>query len=198
MWLRIPPVTVGQTIDNMSKDFFRTVRGDLPSAEMGLTYAHEHIVIDDCYVTGKHPEFLLNDADKIAEELLNFYNVGGRTVIDTMPANAGRNVKKSVEVSQRSGVQIVVPTGIHLEQYYPENHWRYSYSEDELTQLFIADIEEGHISSASCILANLAMDLGRPLVYDPKTRTVIDDAEATQLLTRKYRAPWQHPHPDNV
>lgn len=127
----------------MNKDFFRTVRGDQPSAEMGLTYAHEHIVIDDCYVTGKHPEFLLNDTDKITEELLHFYNAGGRTVIDTMPANAGRNVLKSVEVSQRSGVHIVVPTGIHLEQYYPENHWRYGYSEDELTRLFIADIEEG-------------------------------------------------------
>jgi predicted dehydrogenase len=62
----------------------------------------------------------------------------------------------------------------------------------------IADIEEGHISSASCILANLAMDLGRPLVYDPKTRTVVDDAEATQLLTRGYRTPWVHPHPDRI
>lgn len=134
---------VGQIIKIMREVFFRTVRGDLPSTNMGLTYSHEHIVIDDCYVTAKHPEFLLNDTDKIAEELLNFYNAGGRTVIDTMPANAGRNVKKMVEVSQRSGVQIVMPTGIHLEQYYPQNHWRYSYSEDELTRLFIADIEEG-------------------------------------------------------
>lgn len=127
----------------MRKDFFRTVLGDLPSEEMGLTYSHEHIVIDDCYVTAKHPEFLLNDTDKIAEELLHFYNAGGRTVIDTMPANAGRNVNKMVEVSRRSGIQIVMTTGIHLEQYYPENHWRYKYTEDELTRLFVADIEEG-------------------------------------------------------
>lgn len=62
----------------------------------------------------------------------------------------------------------------------------------------IADIEQGHISSASCILANLSMDLGRALVYDPKTRTVLDDAEATALLTRKYRSPWKHPYPDTV
>ena len=34
----------------------------------------------------------------------------------------------------------------------------------------VADIEEGHISTASCILANVAMDLGRPIVYDPKKR----------------------------
>ncbi len=58
----------------------------------------------------------------------------------------------------------------------------------------VADIEEGHISSASCILANLSMELGRPLVYDPATRTIPGDAEATALLSRDYRAPWEHPH----
>jgi predicted dehydrogenase len=57
----------------------------------------------------------------------------------------------------------------------------------------VADIEEGHISTASCILANLAMELGRPLVYDPKTRTVVGDEEATGRLRRPYRKPWEHP-----
>ena len=62
----------------------------------------------------------------------------------------------------------------------------------------VADIEEGHISTASCILANIAMKTGRTLRYDPKTRKVIDDAEATNLLQRKYRSPWVHPDPNNV
>ncbi|MEQ1861035.1 MAG: Gfo/Idh/MocA family oxidoreductase [Chthoniobacteraceae bacterium] len=57
----------------------------------------------------------------------------------------------------------------------------------------IADIEEGHISTASCILANVAMTLGRPLAYDPKQRVITADAEATKLLRRAYRAPWRHP-----
>jgi predicted dehydrogenase len=57
----------------------------------------------------------------------------------------------------------------------------------------VADVEQGHISTASCILANLAMKLGRPLVYDPAKRLVVGDAEATRLLLRPYRAPWQHP-----
>ncbi|RYY22851.1 MAG: Gfo/Idh/MocA family oxidoreductase [Chitinophagaceae bacterium] len=57
----------------------------------------------------------------------------------------------------------------------------------------VADIEEGHISTASCILANLSMDLGRSLVYDPVTKTVKDDAEATRLLRRQYRGGWKHP-----
>ena len=62
----------------------------------------------------------------------------------------------------------------------------------------IADIGEGHISSAMCVLANLSLNLRRPIVYDPKTRTVPGDAEATRLLARPYRAPWVHPDPAKV
>ncbi|HUE13666.1 MAG TPA: hypothetical protein VMR25_05845, partial [Planctomycetaceae bacterium] len=62
----------------------------------------------------------------------------------------------------------------------------------------ISDIEEGHISSACCELANLSQQLGRPLAYDPKTRTVPGDAEATRLLARPYRGPWIHPDPASV
>ena len=57
----------------------------------------------------------------------------------------------------------------------------------------IADIEEGHISTASCILANVSMKLGRPLVYDPKKKIIVGDVEATGLLKRPYRGPWEHP-----
>jgi predicted dehydrogenase len=59
----------------------------------------------------------------------------------------------------------------------------------------IADVEEGHISTASCILANLAMQVGRPLAYDATKRVVTDDSEATRLLRRSYRSPWKHPEP---
>ena len=57
----------------------------------------------------------------------------------------------------------------------------------------VADIEEGHISTATCILANVAMEVGRSLVFDPKQRVVVNDSEATILLRRPYRAPWLHP-----
>jgi len=63
----------------------------------------------------------------------------------------------------------------------------------------VADIEQGHISTASCILANISMQLnGRALVYDPIKRIVTGDTEATSLLQRKYRSPWIHPLPENV
>jgi predicted dehydrogenase len=57
----------------------------------------------------------------------------------------------------------------------------------------VADIEQGHISTASCILANNAMKLGRTLAWDPKKNQVVNDAEANKLLARSYRGPWVHP-----
>ncbi|MGC1272911.1 MAG: Gfo/Idh/MocA family oxidoreductase [Planctomycetaceae bacterium] len=57
----------------------------------------------------------------------------------------------------------------------------------------VADIEQGHISTASCILANLACDLGRSLEWDAEKGQIVDDDEANERLTRPYRSPWEHP-----
>ena len=57
----------------------------------------------------------------------------------------------------------------------------------------IADIEEAHISTASCIMANLAMKLGRTIEFDPETHTAVGDPEATALFKRAYRSPYVHP-----
>ena len=57
----------------------------------------------------------------------------------------------------------------------------------------IADIEQGHISTASCVLANVAQQLGRALSYDPKTREIAGDDAANKLLRRGYREGWKFP-----
>jgi predicted dehydrogenase len=62
----------------------------------------------------------------------------------------------------------------------------------------VADIEQGHISTASCILANLSMQLGRTLTWDPATSRVVGDDEANRLLRRPYRNPWVHPEASEV
>jgi hypothetical protein len=62
----------------------------------------------------------------------------------------------------------------------------------------VADIEQGYISSASCILANVAMQLGRTLTWDVEKQTIAGDAEAARLLRRPYRKPWIHPEPGTV
>jgi predicted dehydrogenase len=57
----------------------------------------------------------------------------------------------------------------------------------------VADIEQGHISTASCILANLSQKLGRTLTWDAEKGQVVGDEEANRLLKRPYRKPWVHP-----
>ena len=59
----------------------------------------------------------------------------------------------------------------------------------------VADIEQGYISTTCCILANMAMQLGRTLTWDPISGLVVGDDEANRLLTRPYRGPWVHPGP---
>jgi predicted dehydrogenase len=62
----------------------------------------------------------------------------------------------------------------------------------------VADIEQGYMSAAACILANLSMGLGRSLQWDHAAGAVVGDAEANRLLRRPYRAPWVHPEPGSV
>jgi predicted dehydrogenase len=62
----------------------------------------------------------------------------------------------------------------------------------------VADIEQGYISTTACILANLSMQLGRSLKWDPAAGRIVGDDEANKLLARPYRAPWVHPAAQNV
>jgi predicted dehydrogenase len=62
----------------------------------------------------------------------------------------------------------------------------------------VSDIEEGFISASSCILGNMAMQLGRELKYDPQTHRIAGDEEATRMLRRAYRAPYVHPVAEKV
>jgi len=62
----------------------------------------------------------------------------------------------------------------------------------------VADIEQGYISTSSCILANLSMKVGRSLQWDAEKQQVIGDEEANRLLARPYRSPWMHPDPASV
>jgi predicted dehydrogenase len=57
----------------------------------------------------------------------------------------------------------------------------------------VADIEQGYISTASCILANLSMKLGRSLTWDTTKHQIANDDEANKLLKRPYRAGYTHP-----
>jgi predicted dehydrogenase len=54
----------------------------------------------------------------------------------------------------------------------------------------VADVEDGHQVTAACHLANLSMQLGRKLRWDPEKEEIIGDKEANARLVRPYSKPW--------
>lgn len=55
------------------------------------------------------------------------------------------------------------------------------------------DIQEGHLSAALCHLANISYRTGRKLRFDPARERFVNDPEADQLLSRRYREPFVVP-----
>ncbi|MEM7231935.1 MAG: gfo/Idh/MocA family oxidoreductase, partial [Planctomycetota bacterium] len=54
-------------------------------------------------------------------------------------------------------------------------------------------VDKGHRVSSLCHLANIAIELGRPLKWDPDAETFPDDKEARKKMSREMRAPWKLP-----
>lgn len=54
----------------------------------------------------------------------------------------------------------------------------------------ICDVEIGHRSATLCHLGNIAVDLGRPLEWNPQTEEFANDKEANERRMTSYRSPW--------
>jgi 5-phospho-D-xylono-1,4-lactonase len=130
-------------LHNRPASFVRTVLGDIPPEELGVTYAHEHLIIDKSFTTFGTADFELSDVEKGIAELRRFRADGGRALVDSMPCDSGRNITKLVALSRGADVHILAPTGLHLAKYYDPGHWGNFYTEDELADLFVADIDQG-------------------------------------------------------
>jgi phosphotriesterase-related protein len=123
--------------------FVRTVLGDIDPSALGVTYAHEHLIIDGGRPVEISPDFLLADVDRMTAELRDAATAGLRSAVDAMPADCGRNPTKLAEVSRRSGIQVLAATGLHHQKFYGASHWSLRLTEDDLTDLFVADVEAG-------------------------------------------------------
>jgi 5-phospho-D-xylono-1,4-lactonase len=127
----------------MTAAFVRTVLGDIDPSALGITYAHEHLVIDGGRPVLMEPDFDLSDVERMASEVATAVAFGLRSVVDAMPCDAGRNVEKLAELSRRTGVNVVAPTGLHHDRFYGPAHWSHRIGVEELADLFVGDIEQG-------------------------------------------------------
>src|SRR5437867_435746 len=90
-----------------------TVLGPLDTSQLGVTLAHEHVVVTSAGIPHVFPEFVdrAGSIETAVEELRGAHAEGLRTIVDVTTFDLGRDVRLLAEVSRRSGVQIVCATG---------------------------------------------------------------------------------------
>jgi phosphotriesterase-related protein len=123
--------------------FVRTVLGDIEPSGLGVTDAHEHVIIAGGRPVERYPDLLLVDVDKAVGELDGAKGLGLGSVVDAMPIACGRDARLLAEVSRRSGVHIVAPTGLHAPAWYAGDHWSLTMATEGMVELFVADITTG-------------------------------------------------------
>jgi phosphotriesterase-related protein len=118
----------------------RTVLGDVEPADLGVTYCHEHLIIDSPIVARDFPHIHLPSVDEAAAEVELCFQAGVRTMVDAMP-EGGRDIERLREVSRRTGMHVVSATGRHTEKYY--GIVSQGESPEYLAGRFVADIDSG-------------------------------------------------------
>jgi predicted metal-dependent phosphotriesterase family hydrolase len=121
----------------------RTVLGDIPAERLGVTYLHEHLIIDSPLVADRFPHIHLPSVDDAVAELRLCAGAGVGAMVDAMPCAAGRDVLKLAAISRATGIQVVAVTGLHTARYYDGHPWTSREPAAVLADLLTADITEG-------------------------------------------------------
>ena len=121
----------------------RTVLGDVAAADLGMTFAHEHLIIDSPLIVDRWAHIHLPDVDAAVRELEPCVAAGVGAIVDAMPAASGRDAVRLAEISNRSGVHVIACTGLHTSKYYEGQRWTSEETPEVLAGLFTADIVEG-------------------------------------------------------
>lgn len=123
-----------------------TVRGPIPAEEMGITLAHEHVLVDFAGAdsTGYHRW----DKDEVVEQVLPYLNevqgLGVKTLFECTPAYVGRDPWVLLNLSEQTGMHLITNTGYygaHGNHYIPEEF--YKLSATELAQIWIDEHMHG-------------------------------------------------------
>lgn len=95
-----------------------TVGGLISPQQMGLTFAHEHVLVD--FVGADQVSATRYDPDQAFEKILPYLReikrLGGDTFVECTPNYLGRDVQLLQRLAQASGLQILTNTGLYGAQ----------------------------------------------------------------------------------
>lgn len=118
-----------------------TVTGPVSYEELGITDVHNHVWIEPSNPVDENAP-ALNQFVQIIDELKEYKEYGGQTILDCQPYGCGRNGEKLHALSSRSGVQIIAATGFHKKQYYPEDFWFWQLNAQKVCDYLCSELED--------------------------------------------------------
>ncbi len=120
----------------------KTVLGEIEINELGITDAHNHLWISkQALEVAAAP--VLDQRDKIVNELITYRQLGGGSQVDCQPGGAGRDGNHLRFISKASDVHVIACTGFHLKSYYPVGYKIWKMDIDQAVKYFLDEIQEG-------------------------------------------------------
>ncbi|MBI2935730.1 MAG: hypothetical protein HYY31_02815 [Chloroflexi bacterium] len=123
----------------------RTVMGDIPPQQLGITYSHEHIVLG---YTGAREDLGSHfDREAVLKEVCDDLGKAMRdhrvkTIVDVTPPEVGRDMDIMHEVSRRLNVNIIAATGHYTQASGFPFYWGLMDIE-QLEERMVREINEG-------------------------------------------------------
>ena len=128
-----------------------TIRGAIPTSDLGVTLMHEHVFVLSPEIMANHPEGWGDEKDRedAAVEKLNALKaIGVDSIVDPTVIGIGRYIPRIQRVAARTDLQIVVATGLYTYNDVPM-YFHFTGpgtalgGAETMTELFVRDITEG-------------------------------------------------------
>ncbi len=123
-----------------------TVLGQIHYEQLGITDAHNHVWIEPIPGASEGSP-VLNQYDQILDDLVEYRQQGGSSLLDCQPAGCGRNGNKLLELSRSSGVNIVACTGFHRTRYYSPGFWLWQAGAQKVADFLCSELQEGLVET---------------------------------------------------
>lgn len=133
-----------------------TVTGAVDAQELGVTLAHEHVLINLYKVYQPHRDMFLYDEQLASAELRRFADIGGGAVLDLTTPDIGRDPQALKRISIETGVKIVMGAGMYRAPFYvPDVD---TTSTRSLTERFVRDIVDGESGIMPGVVGEIGTD----------------------------------------
>lgn len=120
-----------------------TVLGNCEPKDLGFTLIHEHLVagmpgweFDNTAFDRKR------EMAKLVEQLKEIKALGVTSMVDPCPMELGRNPEYAAEAAEKSGVRVIIATGVYNEALGFPMHFR-MIGADDIAEIYVRELTEG-------------------------------------------------------